>query len=134
MSHFHQRCFTLTAIIAVLTSCSGTKTSTAGAISSATLGAGSLIVSPGYGSLSGGTKLTIKGAGFLAGSTTVDIGKTSCISVQVSDASTLNCLTPPAQSSGPVDVVVAVGGKTVASATNGFTYLSPLSISAISPA
>jgi len=81
-------------------------------------------VNPASGPQSGGTGVTITGTGFTAISTVTFSGQNAS-SVNVVDSTTITAVTPgiPADSLGPVDVVVQTGGDS-ATLANGFTYLA----------
>ncbi|MPZ17152.1 MAG: hypothetical protein GEV06_04460 [Luteitalea sp.] len=97
-------------------------------------------VSPSTGPVAGGTLVTISGANFLAGTTTVHFGGTPSPAVNVLNPTTLQVQLPAAAGAqeGAVDVVVAtpIGSVTLA---GGFTYTAepgptpPPSITDISP-
>jgi Tfp pilus assembly major pilin PilA len=78
-------------------------------------------ISPGSGSIAGGTSITINGSGFTPG-TTVLLGGIQSTSVTVLNSTTLTALTP-AYATGPlvVDVVVDNGVST-STVAGGFTY------------
>lgn len=81
-------------------------------------------VSPSTGSPSGGTQITISGAGFTTAlASSVTIGGVAATNVQVIDAVTMRATTP-AHAEGSANVVVTVGA-TSATLTNGFTYATP---------
>ena len=78
-------------------------------------------VVPSSGSESGGTPVTIRGAGFTTAlPITVRFGSAAATNVTVVDAVTLTASAPP-HPLGSVDVVVSVGGTSTA-ATAAFTY------------
>jgi len=82
-------------------------------------------IGPASGSMSGGTTVTLTGAGYAAGAA-VSIGGVSCTNVQIVNSTTLRCTTG-AHAAGAVDVVVTVGSAT-GTLTGGYTYgaLTPL--------
>jgi hypothetical protein len=88
-------------------------------------------IAPNTGRISGGTSVTISGTNFIPGRTSVYFGSAQATSVTVLDTGTVTVVTPP-HVSGPVlvSVVVAYLG---ADAFNGFTYLDPPTIAAVSP-
>lgn len=78
-------------------------------------------ISPSSGPSSGGTSVTIKGTGFVGG-TTVTIGGSTLGSLTIQSSTTITGTTP-AGNAGPADVVVAnVNGSSTLS--GGFTYTS----------
>ncbi|MBV8621838.1 MAG: IPTL-CTERM sorting domain-containing protein [Curvibacter sp.] len=86
------------------------------------------------GPLAGGTALVVTGAGFESGNTTVSVGGNACTSLNVASATSLSCVTP-AGSAGVVDVTVTtVGGTSMVSAADQFSYLTVPGISSVSPA
>lgn len=76
-------------------------------------------VSPVYGPVTGGTNITIEGAGFVEGAT-VYFGSAQCVDVRIESATSLSCQTP-ANPSGSVDVDVTINGAQGGIA-NAFTY------------
>lgn len=91
-------------------------------------------ISPATGSASGGTAVTITGAGFTQAAT-VSFGATPAASVTVQSATTI-VATSPAHAPGQVDVVVTdATGTSSTSAADLFTYRtgSPPSVTATSP-
>jgi plastocyanin len=81
-------------------------------------------LSPSMGSPSGGTDVTISGAGMnSAVASSVTFGGVAATNVRVVDAVTLR-VTAPAHAAGAVNVAVNVGGSTVTLA-NGYTYGTP---------
>lgn len=78
-------------------------------------------VSPSIGSVDGGETITVTGQGFVAGSTTVEIGGASASNVVVSSDTELTCETPSG-SSGDADVTVSVDGVS-ASLPDSFEYV-----------
>jgi hypothetical protein len=91
-------------------------------------------LSPTSGPLTGGTLLTISGAGFL-GQLTVTVGGLPATSVQVSAGNTVvTCRTPAAPTSGAREVVVTSDTHGPATAAQRFSYTGPPpTISRISP-
>jgi len=77
-------------------------------------------VSPSAGPAMGGTEVTIRGAGYAAG-TTVTIGGRAATDVSVRGSDTLTAKTPASSTAGAVDVVVTFSGRTDVLA-GGFTY------------
>ncbi|MBZ4418000.1 IPT/TIG domain-containing protein [Myxococcus sp. RHST-1-4] len=80
-------------------------------------------VEPARGAIAGGTRVTVRGAGFVEG-TTVTFGGEPATDVQVLDAHTLACRTPASRTQGPVDAAVALGATT-ATLPELFTYFDP---------
>ena len=78
-------------------------------------------VLPADGGVSGGTVITIQGAGFGAG-TTVTIGGRAATNVDVHSSSRLTAVTPAVTQAGAVPLVVTVPGHPAA--TSQFTYQS----------
>jgi hypothetical protein len=74
---------------------------------------------PNTGPVVGGTTITITG-NYFSGTATVTLGGVPATNVQVMNATTITAVTP-ANPSGGVDVVVAVGGRVV-TVGNGFTF------------
>ncbi len=93
-------------------------------------------VSPASGSTAGGQHVTITGTGFAAGAT-VTVGGQAATSVQV-DSGTQITATTPAHPAGVADVVVTtIGGSSVTSAADRYTYVTPVSpptVTGLSPA
>ncbi|MGI8855645.1 MAG: beta strand repeat-containing protein [Thermomicrobiales bacterium] len=77
------------------------------------------------GPAAGGARVTLTGAGYVAGAT-VSIGGASCTNVQVVNSTKLTCTTG-VHGAGAVDVVVTVGSAT-ATLPGGYTYgvIAPL--------
>ena len=93
------------------------------------------LVSPEIGLPSGGTSVTITGAGFLAGAT-VTFGGTPATGVTVSNGGTTITATTPAHAAGAVNVVVTNPGNQSGTIVNGFKYAAappPPTITSISP-
>ena len=88
-------------------------------------------VSPIFGSVAGGTHITISGTNFTTGAT-VTIGGVPAISVAVVNNTTITAITP-AGSAGPRDIVVTtlLGGPGTLS--NGFTYYA-VTVTDVNPA
>jgi len=81
-------------------------------------------LSPSLGSPSGGTDVTISGAGMNSAIvSSVTFGGVAATNVRVIDAVTMR-VTAPAHAAGAVNVAVTVGGATVTLA-NGYTYGTP---------
>lgn len=80
------------------------------------------VVQPDSGATSGGTRITITGAGtgFVAGQTQVLVGGVACNAVDVVSTTKLDCLTPPG-TPGAKDVTIKAGGQTW-QARDAFTY------------
>jgi hypothetical protein len=77
---------------------------------------------PAQGAIAGGTLVTLRGEGFGEG-TTVTLGGQPARDIQVVDAHTLTCRTPPS-SMGAVEIAVTRGSSRAA-LTEGFTYFDP---------
>ncbi len=82
-------------------------------------------VSPASGTTAGGTPVTIKGTGFLAGAT-VAFGGTAATGVTVASSTSITA-TPPAHAAGSVNVVVTNTDGQSGPLTNGYTYTTPAS-------
>ena len=78
-------------------------------------------IAPASGGIDGGAPVTLTGAGFVIGGTTVSIGGGACTNVQIGDNGTSLRCTAGAHAAGMVDVVVTVG-TTTGTLTNGYTY------------
>src|SRR5919199_44955 len=79
-------------------------------------------LSPNTGSTAGGTLVTITGAGFVPGTTTVNFGANAAPTVSCASATTCTT-TSPAGTAGTVDVTATTaGGTSPASAASKFTY------------
>ncbi len=80
---------------------------------------------PATGGTSGGTKITLAGAGFLSGApAAVSLGGTPCVNVRVQDDATLSCTTgprAPTSAAQAVDVMV-LAGNAGGILPGGFTY------------
>ncbi len=87
-------------------------------------------VSPSWGLTVGGTAITIAGTN-LTGATSVTVGGAAATSLVVVSATSITAVTP-AGTAGAKNVVVTTPGGT-ATATNAFTYVSPPTISSVSP-
>jgi hypothetical protein len=87
-------------------------------------------VSPTSGTTAGGTAITLTGQAFAAGAT-VTVGGVAATGCTVPSSTSMNCITP-AGTAGAKNVVVNSGGSS-ATLTNGFTYVTPLSLTAVSP-
>jgi Concanavalin A-like lectin/glucanases superfamily/IPT/TIG domain len=88
-------------------------------------------IAPPNGPTTGGTTITVTGGNFQAGAT-VQIGTTPATNVMVSSASSLT-FTLPAGTLGPKPVTVTnpdLGATTLA---NGFTYVTPLTLTQVAP-
>ena len=77
-------------------------------------------VSPSAGPATGGTEVTIRGAGFAAG-TMVTIGGRAATEITVRTADTLTAKTPASPTAGPSDIVVTLSGRTH-TLSGGFRY------------
>jgi hypothetical protein len=87
-------------------------------------------VSPNNGSTAGGTAVTITGTNFASGAT-VTFGGAAATNVVVVSGTQITATTP-AGNAGAVTVTVTVGSQS-GSLTNGFTYLTPPTVSSVSP-
>jgi hypothetical protein len=87
-------------------------------------------VKPGQGPLGGGTTITLTGASFIVGATTVTVGGNPCGSVVVSGDKSLTCVTPPG-TVGVKDVLATTAGGT--SAPGYFTYDDVPTVTGVSP-
>jgi hypothetical protein len=88
-------------------------------------------ISPNSGPSSGGQAVTITGTGFLAGAT-VSIGGSPANNVNVASSTSITATTP-ANSSGPVSVVVTNTDGRSGTLNNGYSYIPPPTVSGISP-
>ena len=92
-------------------------------------------LSPDIGSPAGGTRVTITGTGFVAGSTTVAFGSLLATDVTVTSPITITA-TAPAHPAGSVDVTVrtphAGGGRSATDPLDLFAYGAP-SVTSLSP-
>ncbi|MGO8875383.1 MAG: IPT/TIG domain-containing protein [Acidimicrobiales bacterium] len=92
-------------------------------------------VNPGNGPASGGTSVDISGSGF-SSATEVDFGPGNAASFTVNSDSSITATAPglPA-GGGPVDVtVISPGGTSATSVADVFTYLTPPTVTSVSPA
>jgi len=90
-------------------------------------------VGPSEGPVSGGNSVTITGTN-LTGATSVRFGAAAAASFTVNSATRITA-TVPAGSAGSVDVTVTtLGGVSVTSVADGYTYVAAPSVSAITPA
>jgi copper(I)-binding protein len=89
-------------------------------------------ISPVSGPTTGGTPVTLTGTGFLAGAT-VTFGSAAASSVVVVSSTRMTAITP-ASSAGAVSVTVTNGDGQSGTLAGAFTFLSPPSLSGISPA
>jgi len=87
-------------------------------------------VSPNNGPAGGGTAVSISGTNFAAGAT-VTFGNAVAANVVVVSGTQITATTP-AGSAGAVTVAVTVNGQT-GSLSNGFTYVVPPTVTAVSP-
>jgi hypothetical protein len=88
--------------------------------------------SPGAGPTAGGTKVVIKGTGFI-GVTAVTFGGVDADPDYVVDSATQITATSPAHAAGKVQIqVTAAGGDTANTAADDFTYVSPPTITGLS--
>src|SRR5208283_5845079 len=88
-------------------------------------------VSPSSGATGGGTAVTITGTNFVSGAT-VTFGSAAATNVAVLNATTITA-TAPAGSAGAATVMVTNPGGQSGSLSNGFTYVTGVTISNISP-
>lgn len=91
-------------------------------------------IDPPFGPTTGGTVVTIKGTGFVAG-TAVTIGGLDALDITVVDSATITATTPP-HNAGSVNVTVINPDSQSSTLTDIFTYipLAPPQVTAISPA
>lgn len=80
-------------------------------------------ISPNSDTISGGTAVTIRGTGFLAGAT-VKLGGTSATGVSVVNSTTI-AATTPAHAAGATSVVVTNTDAKSGTLNNGFTFTGP---------
>ncbi|MFP5261541.1 MAG: IPT/TIG domain-containing protein, partial [Blastocatellia bacterium] len=93
------------------------------------------LASPGSGTISGGTSVTIMGVNFAAGAT-VSFGGAAATGVTVSNGGTMITATTPAHAAGDVTVLVTNPGNQSASLINGYAYAGdppPPTITSVSP-
>jgi hypothetical protein len=93
------------------------------------------LVSPGSGTPSGGTSVTITGINFVSGAT-VTFGGTPATGVSVSNGGTTITATTPAHAAGSLNVVVTNPGNSSGTLVNGYTYAAapaPPTITSVSP-
>jgi hypothetical protein len=88
-------------------------------------------LSPSSGSTTGGTTVTLTGSGFLAGAK-VSFGSTAATSVSVVSATQITAVTPAA-AAGVASVTVTNSNGQSANLANAFTFVSPLTLTSISP-
>jgi hypothetical protein len=88
-------------------------------------------VSPSSGATGGGTAVTITGTNFASGAS-VTFGSAAATNVVVSNSTTITAMTP-AGSAGAATVTVTNPGGQSGSLTNGFTYVTGVTISSVSP-
>jgi hypothetical protein len=91
-------------------------------------------LSPNDGPLSGGTSVTISGAGFTLDST-VAFGMTPAESVTINSSTSITAVSPVGESTGATPVTVTTPGGTspVSGSAQEFTYLSPPAVTGVSP-
>jgi hypothetical protein len=77
--------------------------------------------SPGSGPQAGGTSITVRGTGFLAGAS-VTVGGNSCTSVSVVSQAEITCTTPASASNGQKAIVVTNSDGQSGTRNNGFRY------------
>jgi prepilin-type N-terminal cleavage/methylation domain-containing protein len=87
-------------------------------------------ISPNSGPTAGGTNVTINGTNFVTGAT-VTIGGNAATGVSVTNSTTITATTP-AGTAGTVSVIVTTAGGS-SNAFSGYTYVSPPTVTAISP-
>jgi glucose/arabinose dehydrogenase len=80
-------------------------------------------IAPNAGTINGGTAVTIRGTGFLAGAT-VKLGGTSATAVTVVNSTTISATTP-AHAAGATSVVVTNTDAKAGTLNNGFTFNGP---------
>jgi Protein of unknown function (DUF4038)/IPT/TIG domain/Putative collagen-binding domain of a collagenase/Abnormal spindle-like microcephaly-assoc'd, ASPM-SPD-2-Hydin/Fibronectin type III domain len=88
-------------------------------------------VSPGGGPLGGQTAVTITGTNFASGAI-VTFGTAAATNVTVTSGTTITATTPPG-SAGAVTVTVTNSNGQSGSLANGFTYLSPPTVTSVTP-
>ena len=88
-------------------------------------------ISPSYGSTLGGMSITITGTNF-TGATSVTFDGIAATSLSIVNSTTITCSTPAHISEGVVDIIVTTGGGP-SGAFSSFTYITPASITDISP-
>ncbi len=81
-------------------------------------------ITPVAGSIAGGTTVTIRGNGFLAGTPTVTIGGVAATGVVASGSTSLTAVTGP-HATGLADVTVTIPGPASATLGQGFFYAPP---------
>jgi hypothetical protein len=91
-------------------------------------------ITPAAGPTAGGVMVTVVGTGFVTGKTAVSFGSGhAATSINVLSPTTLQA-SPPAGSTGGVDVTVTTpGGTSFTSAADRFTYSAPPTVTSISP-
>ena len=90
-------------------------------------------VFPSAGALAGGTSLTITGTGFLtSGTTSVDLGGSTCASVVVNSPTQITCTTS-ANSAGVVNISITNPDTQTGTLIGGYTYQVAPGISSVSP-
>ncbi len=90
-------------------------------------------ISPTSGPASGGTTVTITGANFISGSTTVYFGSKKATGVTVNSSTSISA-TSPSESVGTVDVTVTTpGGTSTKSSADYFTFLAAPTVTKVSP-
>lgn len=87
-------------------------------------------VGPASASTAGGQTVTIRGAGFVSG-TTVQIGGAACTDVVVTSATELTCRVPAG--SGTVDAVVTNPDSSTATLVAAFRYIVPVTTTTAAP-
>jgi len=83
------------------------------------------------GSTAGGTNVTITGTNF-TGATLVTFDGLAATSINVTNSTTITCITPARTTAGVVGIIVTTGGGP-SGAFSQFTYITPPNITSISP-
>ena len=87
---------------------------------------------PNTGSTAGGNTVTINGSKLGTGTTTVTFGGVSGTNVVVAGNQNSLTVTVPPHAAGAVDVTVTVPTKVPATLTNGYTYVTPPTVTSLS--
>jgi len=87
-------------------------------------------ISPSSGGIAGGTSVTLTGINF-TGATSITFDGIAATSLSIVNSTTITCITP-AHSAGAVGIIVTNGGGP-SDAFSSFTYITPPSITDISP-
>jgi sugar lactone lactonase YvrE len=89
-------------------------------------------ISPRTGSEAGGTKVTITGAGFVSGATTVAFGEAQANGVEVISSTEVKATSPGGK--GTADITVSsAGGTSAASSADRFTYVPAPTVTGVQP-